>query len=90
MNLTKAETFIAKVRANREREFIEFMAIVKLENPWLDDEFDWWIDDDILTIDVDEKTWEVDGQRLEHWLNSNAEGDFNSDKWLRVRSFTSL
>jgi len=84
--VTATELFLANREDEKQRAFEDFIKIVKLENTYFTDHA-WTIANGELDIDIDEAYYTVDNQNIESWLERNAVGSFNSDKYLTIYSF---
>ena len=82
------EMLLKKSKRRNQNELNDLMSIILRENDWFDNaenKFLWFDEfDKCLVIDVDEKSFELNGLPLENWLNENTDCDTNSDKRFRV------
>ena len=80
--ITATELLVKQSRDRNRRELQDLMEIILLENSgeWIKDRI--WIDEveNILSLDVDEISFNLNGSSLEKWLLKNTNCDVSGDK----------
>jgi len=82
--ITATELLRSKVRQQKRDNLLELVRLIELENPYSSVEGVVLDCDDNLVINIDESCLTIDGRSIESWLSQNAQGLFNSDKWVTV------
>ena len=80
--ITATELLVKQSKDRNRRELQDLMEIILLENSgeWFKDRI--WIDEveNILSLDVDEILFNLNGSSLEKWLLENTSCDVSGDK----------
>ena len=84
--ITATELLVKQSKDRNKKELEDLMKIILLENSgdWFKDRI--WIDEieNILFLNVDEISFNLNGLPLEDWLQANTNCDVNNDKRWRV------
>ena len=84
--ISATELLVKKSKDRNKKELQDLMEIILLENneEWFKNKI--WMDEleNILCLNVDEISFNLNGLPLEDWLRVNTDCDVNSDKRWRV------
>lgn len=84
--ITATELLVKQSKDRNKKELEDLMEIILLENSgeWFKDRI--WMDEieNILFLNVDEISFNLNGLPLEDWLRVNTNCDVNNDKQWRV------